>query len=511
METQVDFTASLHPNIQVGEVSQPRDPQRCAFVVDAPRPYNGFSVHNNSLNNLLRGLNERVFYTDNNRTEPLRPLNGQFNLLDSVFEDLHVHKVHPWTLAQVRDSYTGSQLTRYSRAYDSLTVEPLSKRDYRVATFVKCEKINFAAKDDPAPRIIQPRTPRFNLEIGKFIKPLEPMLYKFLGDLYQYPAVAKGFDVYQIGDLFNSKWNLFQSPCAIGMDASRFDQHCSKEALQWTHDLYRKYISDPQFDRLLDAMLVNNGYASCKDGKVKYQVEGRRMSGDMDTALGNCVLMVSMVYCLCKTLGIRHEVMDNGDDLCIIMESVDEEKFRAAVPLWFSSLGFKMKVEPSVYILEQIEFCQMHPVFDGSKWRVVRNPICLAKDLVCISGQTMIAPWLKAIGDGGLSLTAGIPVYQAFYAWLQRFGGRSNKVKFSKQYQSSGFFRMAQRVVQGGMQEVTTEARESFSRAFGYQFGLQVALEGMYDSLGKGPLENNYIHSNCLTSFCGQSPIFFSV
>ncbi len=238
VETKVDFTGCLHPNIQVKSVSRPRDPQRWAFTLDAPRPENGFSVHNNSLNNLLRGLNERVFYTDNNGTEPLVPLDDAFSRLDGFVKDVRTCKLRPWTLEQLVDSYQGSQRTRYQQAADSLALLPLSDRDCIVSTFVKCEKINFNAKVDPAPRVIQPRNPRFNAAIGKYIKPLEKIIYKDLGQLYKYPCVAKGFDVYQTGSIIHSKWSMFKQPCAISLDASRFDQHCSVAALQWSHSFY---------------------------------------------------------------------------------------------------------------------------------------------------------------------------------------------------------------------------------------------------------------------------------
>lgn len=512
METKVDFVGNLHPNISEPE-SRPRDPQRWAFAINAPRPSNGYSVHNDSLNNLLRGLNERVFYTDNNRTPPVAPKAFAFSALDSVVPLLKPFQITPLTLEGVRDSYAGnrSQFNRYTRALNSLAVQPLSSRDFKVSTFVKCEKINFAAKNDPAPRVIQPRDPRFNLTIGQYIKPLEPIFYKQLKKLYKFPCVAKGFDVYQQGDIMKSKWDLFKNPVAIGMDASRFDQHVSVDALKWTHSVYRQFCSDPEFSYLLDAMLLNKGHGSCKDGFVKYWVEGRRMSGDMDTALGNCVLMVCMTYALCQNLNIKHEVMDNGDDLVIIMNRDDEAKFRPAVDSWFSSLGFKMKVEPSVYVLEHIEFCQMHPVFDGVNWRMVRNPMCLAKDLVCCTGQTQVSAWLQALGMGGLSLCAGLPVYQEFYSWLTRFGHktRRSKAHLSRLYLNSGFLRMAKPCWSSDRVVVSVEARESFALAFNIPFCQQLSLESMYGELSTGPLDINHVAHNCISEFSFHSPEFF--
>lgn len=509
METKVDFIGSLHPNIRLGTMSRPRDPQRWAFTLDAPRPNERYSVHNNSLNNLLRGLNERVFYTDNKRTCPVKPAVGAFDALQGFVEDFRVLDLRPWTLEEFVTSYTGSQYSRYRRAADSLALTPLSDRDCKVATFVKCEKINFSLKDDPAPRVIQPRDPRFNACIGKFVKPLEKIVYRNLGKLYQLPCVAKGFDVYQIGDIISSKWQMFKDPCAVSLDASRFDQHCSKSALEWTHMIYRKFCDDGEFSWLLDKMLVNKGHAMCKDGFVKYEVEGCRMSGDMDTALGNCLLMVAMTYSLCKSLGIKHEVMDNGDDITVFMDQSDSEKFIAAVPDWFRALGFNMKIEPKVDVLEHVEFCQMHPVFDGKEWRMVRNVAALAKDLVCTTNQQQVDKWLQAIGEGGLSLTAGLPVYQEFYQFLAKFGGKgkNNTAKW-KLFQSSGFFRLSGLVKRNAC-AVSSEARESFNRAFKMDFSQQMALEWMYGQLSLGPLGINHTDFNLLRENSTNSPFLF--
>lgn len=203
METQVAFANNLHPNILVKDVSRPRDPQRWAFTLDAPRPEEGFSVHNNSLNNLLRGINERVFYINNERVEPVQPILNGFDQLKWFEEKFTATTLRPWTLEKFADSYVGSQRSRYQKAVDSLAFQPLSDDDTIVSTFVKCEKINFSRKKDPAPRVIQPRNPRFNASIGRFIKPLEHLIYKRLRKLYGMPCVAKGFDTFQTGAIMH--------------------------------------------------------------------------------------------------------------------------------------------------------------------------------------------------------------------------------------------------------------------------------------------------------------------
>lgn len=501
VETRIDARASLHPSITILPIARPRDPARVLLELDLPRPASGYGVHNNSLNNLLRGLNERVFYRDSKRTLATKPEPRGFRKL-AAFDRIKGFKVRAWSLDEVVASYSGSQALRYGRAAEEVRAYGLTKRDAKVSTFVKAEKINFAAKHDPAPRVIQPRDPKFNVVIAKYIKPMEHLIYKWLGKLYKYPCVAKGFNAYQTGEIFASKWALFDNPCAVSLDASRFDQHVSVDALKWTHSIYRKFNNDPEFVRLLKMMYKNRGIATCKDGFVKYEVEGCRMSGDMDTALGNCLLMVAMTWALTKSLGIRSEVMDNGDDCTVILDTVDVERFRSAVPGWYKSLGFDMKVEDTVYALEHIEFCQTHPVYDGERWRMVRNLPCLAKDLVSVITPTSLRAWWRAIGECGLALTDGLPIMGAFYKFLVRAGTDPKGVKNHRAWRC-GMVNLAKGMVYED-RPITTAARVSFACAFGIGPEMQGHLERMYDSIDplvhEGPGKYNVLTEHELNS-----------
>lgn len=80
--------------------------------------------------------------------------------------------------------YLGRKRTIYQKAVDSLTERPLSRKDGYLSTFLKAEKINFSKKPDPAPRVIQPRPPRYNAVVGVYLKPLEHPVYRALGKMH---------------------------------------------------------------------------------------------------------------------------------------------------------------------------------------------------------------------------------------------------------------------------------------------------------------------------------------
>lgn len=481
VETQVK--QQFYPsNFQARFASLPRDPKRTLSAVDAPRPLHYYGVHNNSLNNLKRGLLERVFAIDAQGTLPPRPTASFDERLKPFSKAFRPFRVEPFTMNEFVERYSGRQYTRYSKAMEDVLLTPVTARDARVSTFVKAEKIDFSKKVDPAPRVIQPRDPRFNVAIGQFIAPLEHKAYKALGALYKYPAVAKGYNAYQTGDICAKKWNLFKEPTVVGLDASRFDQHVSQQALRWTHSQYLRFVNDPEFKRLLNMMLVNKGFATAKDGCVKYKIDRGRMSGDMDTALGNCLLMVAMVYSYCASKGIRHECFDNGDDVIVFMEKTSLALFMDGLEVWFRELGFTMKVESPVFCLEHVEFCQTHPVYDGVEWRMVRNLGALAKDLCCVSSPEEFSKWIYAVGECGLALTDGIPVFTEFYHWMLRYGEGSDIAK-RHDFKGMGMYRLARGMEFCG-KVITDDARLSFFRAFGLTPDQQLDLESMYQRLG---------------------------
>lgn len=445
-----------------------------------------FGVHNNSLVNLQRGILERVFYVerDGRLQPPLRPKPGVFKELNKVRSKLCwlVGPHSPIPRSEYPGLYTGRRKTIYQNALESLTTRGVERKDSFLKTFVKAEKINFSAKVDPAPRVIQPRDVRYNLEVGRYLKCYEHHLYRGIDKLWKGPTVIKGYTCEEIGDIMHAAWGEFQKPVAIGFDMSRFDQHVSVEALQFEHSVYMKAFKSPELDQLLSWQLHNKGTGVTTDGKVKYHVHGRRMSGDINTAMGNCLLACLITKHLME--GIRARLLNNGDDCVLIIDASDAKETRERMSRW-SDFGFKCVLEEDVTTLEKVEFCKLHPVFDGEKWLAVRNPHeSLAKDTYSIgtwNSTEAAQKWLRAIGECGLALTGGLPLLQAYYSVYTRTCNVKTKCANSLQI-DSGFWRLSQRMKRK-LAPVSEECRISFYRAFGIPPAEQVALEEFYDAM----------------------------
>lgn len=351
------------------------------------------------------------------------------------------------------------------------------------AAFVKCEKVN----PTKAPRCIQPRHPVYNIGLGRYIKKIEHRIYKAIAAVFgdDDPVVAKGVNVVELGGIMQRKWNRFRNPVAVGCDAVKFDMHCSPEILGWEHSLYQMlFPNDKELQRLLNYQINNRGVGYCDDGSLKYKVKGRRFSGDMNTALGNCIIMCGMAYSYAKERNVDIAFINNGDDCVFYMEREDLDRFLVGFDQWFLELGFRMTVEDPVFELSQVEFCQMRLINTTRGPVMVRNFQTAREKDSCsflpLNSDKEVRKWMWAVGECGLALTAGVPVFQSFYKWYMRHGVVSN-VKNSVQMQSGMMF-LAQRL-EPVEQPVSDDARVSFMEAWGYTPDEQTALESYYDNL----------------------------
>lgn len=462
----------------------PREPRRFVRLSDFG-PDSTVYVHNNSLHNLLVGLNERVFGVkgpDGTLITPPRPQ-------AKAFESLHPFRAGvlrklghciPYSTEEFLGTYSGSKLKRMEEAVESAARLPLNERDAYLKTFVKLESV-FA--ELAAPRVIQPRDARYNAVVGPYIKALEHKVYRAIADLLGHPCVTKGYNAQRTAALLRGMWDRRRRPVAVGIDMSRFDQHVSLEALLFEHSFYTgAYPQDRFLRRLLRWQRENVGYARTQEGTIKYSVRGCRMSGDMNTALGNCILMCAMVRHWLLRCGIKAEFVDNGDDVVVILEEEDLPTFMGGMVEYFLSFGFTAKVEEPVRVFERINYCATNPVFDGEEWVMVREPLRgLRKDIMCkypSFGPNLVEltlRWATAVGKCGLSVAGGIPIYNSLYS---RFAGFTTHAKRVQGFGdlSTGFEYMAQGATRVAA-EPTAAARYSFWLAFGILPDVQVAIE----------------------------------
>lgn len=445
-----------------------------------------FGVHNNNLDNLKRGIRERVYAVeiDGGLDEPPRPGPGVFDrelAMEAAVLDRLASPTTRYTYDEFIDTYTGRRRLVYQGAVATLATLPVHRGDAGSKSFLKAEKLALYRKGDPAPRLIHPRDPRYNVEVGRFLKKIEHEVYHSIDRMWGDRTVLKGYNASDVARIIRAKCDQFDDWVCIGLDASRFDQHVSVPALKWEHSRYEPYFHGrdrEELRRLLRWQLKTKCFARCDNGRVKYTVKGMRFSGDMNTGLGNCLLMSSMVHAWCRRRGVDARLGNNGDDCVLIMSARQVEQLDLdGMCRWFRELGFTMKVEDKVDVFEQIEFCQAHPVWAGDEWVMCRkHGHAMAKDCVSLKpldNKSVYDMWRRSVGLCGLSLTGGIPVQQEFYAAMARGAGLKS---LSDPTLETGMAMLA-RGMRREMSPPTPEARYSYWLAFGVTPDQQEVLE----------------------------------
>jgi len=440
-------------------------------------PPSKLGVFNGDINTLECALLERMYYckVGEEFVSPPPVLESVVEVKLSGFSNrlrARLNRSTPVPLQDFVEMYKGPKRRLYSRAVDSLLDLPVRRRDATSVCFTKCEKTNVAK----APRVIQPRDPRYNAALGVYIKPLEHKLYRAIGEvLGNGPVVMKGYNLDQVGNIIASKWERFVSPIGIGLDATKFDMHVSEAMLRWEHSFYRHVYGGGRLSKLLEWQIENVGKGFADDGKLNYEVRGRRFSGDMNTALGNCLIMCAMVASYCEGRGIVFDLVNNGDDCVVFMEAGDEETFRDGLDSWFLELGFRMTVEATARSLERVEFCQMRPIAIDGGHRMVRDPrVAMEKDTMCcrrVHTASEYFEWQRGVARGGLVTCDGIPIMSSFYAALDTPG-----VVRDHMLEDSGMRRLSRRMVYKA-RPVSDDTRHSFFLAFGIPPDTQVAIE----------------------------------
>jgi hypothetical protein len=370
--------------------------------------------------------------------------------------------------------------------------------------FIKDESILPNKKVNPDPRPIQFRDSVFCVEVARFLKPIEHHLYELSGadgtGLPQTRMVGKGLNQVQRAELLEEKMSRFKSPCVISLDMSRFDQHCSKPLLRIEHSVYLHCCSDPYFKWLLSLQLKNTCYT--KNGFV-YITCGKRMSGDMNTALGNCIIMIIMVIAMMAHYpGVHWDCFDDGDDCLLIVEATEQQAIVDQCPAIFLSYGHEVKIEKIAYEMSNVSWCQSSPIeYALGKWKFVRDPIkTMSCDLVGSKWKTSLQArrrLLSSVGLCELILNLGVPVLQEYALAIIRASDGAKPfamgdfltssiairaIRESRSVCSNIYDRKLQQfhvkhMLRLNPQPITNEARISFAKAFGITEMAQLSIE----------------------------------
>nr|WKV33538.1 MAG: RNA-dependent RNA polymerase [Riboviria sp.] len=379
-------------------------------------------------------------------------------------------------------TYASRKRLQYEHAYRSLLVRPVRRQDATVQAFVKREKVSDPTKD---PRLIQSRSRRFGISIGMYLKPIEKKFYKLHGTHIRYlpngRLMAKGCTQQQRAALVHAAWNALENPVQLALDCSRFDAHCSRKLLLLEHLFYRKCNRSNKFATLLQWQLDNVGYTT--DG-IRYTCSGRRMSGDMNTSVGNCVLMIAMLSAAMHEMRIpkaHWRMVDDGDDCCLIVEQRHEALITAQITDIFATYGHELKIESTSTTIETVRLCSCSPITVVNTPTMVQEPSrCIGKARVHLRPYTgrHLTKYTATVGQCLLSINVGVPILQALACLLRR----SDKdiypdIPGTFLYSVQPDFKLAQPI------QVDIRSRISFANAFRISLEDQIHIEQSYNHI----------------------------
>nr|QTJ63687.1 RNA-dependent RNA polymerase [Odonatan tombus-related virus] len=215
-----------------------------------------------------------------------------------------------------------------------------NKHSARITPFTKIEKMRTEYR---APRLIQARHPSFNIKYGAYIKPIEK-------HLKTNPQFSKG-NYRKMAEKIVEMKNKYS--CYTELDHTSFDAHITTEHLRLTHTFYSACHGPNSELRQLSKQTIKN-VAKTRD-KITYRVRGTRMSGDVDTSLGNSLINYAIIKQGLEHLKLEGDVIVNGDDSIIFTHKpIDTEKFIRIMRFY----NMESKCKPTVTEIHKVDFCQ---------------------------------------------------------------------------------------------------------------------------------------------------------
>lgn len=454
-----------------------------------------------TLENVVAGLKERVLYLDESgsrRPPCLRSASEVHHLLDKVGN--RVETSSPCSMAHYVATRPGRTRTLYQGALTRFNSLPTDlAREARTSLFIKWEKTVHSKRQ--VPRIINPRSPLFNILLGRYLHPNESQIFDALRHLtdQDMPCIAKGMTMEEKGTLIAQHFG--DDYVGIGLDASRFDQTIGSELLNIEHGVYaRMFRRERGLMRLLKLQVANDGVCYFGDVRLSLKYGAIRCSGDVNTSLGNCIISTVLAAQFFHEHNIHGRLLCDGDDLVMFVKKLDLVRFRSInLEEWYLRWGLRMKVETPAFVPEELEFCQSKPVWTPTGYVMVRN---VQKALNCdyvgfesCGRDTYYRVLMRSIGLCGMSMAAGIPILQEWYQFGVR-NGTTGKVS-TVDKRNSGLHYQAKLQRQSGARcsrvNVHPSTRTSFEVAFGIDIPTQLAIEEDMAGAKYGGLAVSYL------------------
>ncbi|QKN84402.1 RNA dependent RNA polymerase [Rice Tombus-like virus 2] len=388
-----------------------------------------------------------------------------------------------WSLAQTASTYTGRLRRRYEEALVSLRDEWLQPRDFKLEAFLKGEKFD-PTKKVSKPRMICPRSSRYNLVLASYLKPLEHALWKHWKKGWgcrRTRVSAKGLNGAHRAALIADKFEEVGDCVCFEIDGKAFEAHITKRQLRLEHGVYKAAYGSRELADLLSCQLELKGVTA---GGMKFKRDGCRASGDFNTGLGNTLLMGAFTSaCVDRFFSSnpnsRVSILADGDNALIFVDRAHAAELRGSFRSIMSGLcAHEMEVENPVDVLEQTVFGQSQPVETVEGLKMVRNLHKTLAGAFCnyrhYDKKNFAVSLVHEIALAELSLNRGVPILQPYFNEVVRITRGCRRVKNAENFLEGHLIGVS---VSDKTIPLTPSSRLSFERAYGLDPREQIRLE----------------------------------
>lgn len=399
-----------------------------------------------------------------------------------------------WSWRDTAASYSGTLQRRYLEAARSLEEDGLSGyQDWTIRAFLKTEKNRQPGKA-MKPRLIYPRSPRYNLEVASRLKPFEHWLWgRLQGSVLGCGVsrlVAKGLNPRQRANLIGRKFANFRECVCFEADGKAFEAHVGQASLVEEHKVYAAgFPGDQRLKFLLSKQLELRGTASCG---AKFSREGGRASGDFNTGMGNSLIFLVEVVAALRAFALSNfDVLVDGDNVLVFLERSESgpvlEGFSDAIR---SSSGHEVLLERPAYRLEDVRFGGSAPMDlgEGRGWVMVREHHRVISGAfsshIYLREPVFAREWMVGVAMCELSQARGVPILQSFFVNALRKLGHVRRVRAHPHREALSLG--AWFATEDNSLPVSVEARLSFEKAFGVAPEEQRRLERGFSNMRFG-------------------------
>lgn len=357
----------------------------------------------------------------------------------------------------------------------------LSSRHHKVKSFIKDETY----MEYKHARAINSRSDPFKCAFGPFIKAIEEQIYKDEAFIKKVPVADRP---QYILDRLVAEGNKY-----FYADFVAFESHFLAEILKAIEFQVYKYMTQHisghhEFMRMCNEVIAGPNH--CVFKYLTVDVVGRRMSGEMNTSLGNGIANLLLLRFLFSELGENPTIIVEGDD------SNSSYQQRCPTAQDFADVGFTVKCgtcsSPS-----EMSFCGL--IFDPEECINITDPLKVLANFgwARMEYTTWSPKKLRMLlRMKSLSLAhqyPGCPVIQELAEYGLRVTSRVDVRHFAMEHRSIGWWEREQfklnvldakgKIKNSPHKEVSMKSRHLMEKEFNIPISTQINVENYLRSL----------------------------